>query len=182
MRFYMLVLLTLVFPVQAAAVDPESLSPAIKQLRALAETPALVLAVKNNSKPLTIRQMLKLDQKWRSEQGIEAELLIPEAQQVFKRFMGKSKIFVELILIGSYGETLGAMPKTSDYWQGDEAKFKQVMAYNDLYIGPLSWDESTLSISAQISTPIYHDGDIIGVLTGGVEASLEDLSAAKIRE
>lgn len=183
MRFNIAMWLLLFVSIHANAIDPSSLKPAIKQLYALSESPILVKVIQEHHKPLTIRHMLKIDQQWRLNPSIAEKLLVPEAQRVFEDFMKqKQNLFIELILMGSYGETLGAIPITSDYWQGDEPKFMQVMGHDEIFIDALNWDESTQTISAQISVPIVSGTQIIGVLTGAVEANLKALGNAEISE
>lgn len=180
MARYLASLLLLFSSISALAIDSERLKPAISQLVSLSQSSDVIKIVSAHSEPLTIRYMLKMDQLWRTQEGFSDNILDPDAQSALKSFMAKnSNLFIELILMGRYGETLGAIPKTSDYWQGDEAKFIQVMGYDEIFIDALNWDESTQTISAQISVPVHANGDIIGVLTGAVEASLKALGNAK---
>ena len=51
------------------------------------------------------------------------------------------------------------------------------MADESVFVDQLNWDDSTQTISAQISVPVKDQaGEMFGVLTGSVEASLGDLS------
>ena len=65
---------------------------------------------------------------------------------------------------------MAAFPPTSDYWQGDEEKWSE--SFNDgegrVFIGPLEFDESTKTTAVQISMPMIHFGETIGVLVVGV--------------
>ena len=68
---------------------------------------------------------------------------------------------------------MAAYPATTDYWQGDEAKWKDTF-HNDkgsLYIGPVELDESTNTKAVQISVPVLDKGKIIGVLIVGIKLS-----------
>ncbi|GAA6135098.1 hypothetical protein NBRC116188_18880 [Oceaniserpentilla sp. 4NH20-0058] len=182
MARYAAPILLLFISICAQAIEPEKLKPAISRLVSLSQSADIIEIINTHSKPQTIRYMLKMDQLWRTQEGISDNVLDPAAQKILQSFMAQnSNFFIEVILIGQYGETLGSIPKTSDYWQGDEAKFKQVMGYDEVFIDALRWDESTQTISAQISVPIYFNRDIIGVLTGAVEASLKALGNAKFR-
>ena len=59
---------------------------------------------------------------------------------------------------------------TSDYCQGDEENF--IESYNSgdgrFYQGDIVFDESTNSISVQVSIPVFDEGITIGVLIVGL--------------
>ena len=73
------------------------------------------------------------------------------------------------------GLNVGQSDVTSDYWQGDEAKWQR--SFNEgrgaLYIGEIAWDESADSMLVQISVPIMIDDSAIGALTVGKTVSSE---------
>ncbi|NVK36969.1 MAG: hypothetical protein HWE18_03500 [Gammaproteobacteria bacterium] len=50
----------------------------------------------------------------------------------------------------------------------------------NVYVGGIDWDESSRTISAQISVPVWIDGKLEGVLTGAIEADLEALSKTQV--
>ena len=182
MRFFTAFCTLLIICASAQAVDHNSLKPAISHLRTFANSPDVIKVIKSQTQHRTIRELLKIDQLWRIEPGIENKIFNTDAQGLLLEFMAKhNAVFVEMIVIGSQGETLGAIPKTSDYWQGDEAKFKQVMGHGDIFIDAMDWDESSQTISAQISVPVFADNEVIGVITGAVEASLKALGDVELR-
>ena len=61
--------------------------------------------------------------------------------------------------------------KTSDYWQGDEAKFKK--SYNGgegaVFIDDVEFDDSTQAYLVQISVPVKDGGNVIGAITFGID-------------
>ncbi len=61
--------------------------------------------------------------------------------------------------------------KTSDYWQGDEAKFKE--SYKDgqgaLHVSKVKFDDSTQTYVVQVSVPVVDGSEIIGAITIGVD-------------
>lgn len=175
--------LVLLLSLNTQAIDYEQLKGPIAQLRTFAKQPQLVSIVNAQSLPVSIPYMLEIDQRWRVDNQLHKELLNQDIQAKFDQMLSKQGVlFVELILMGSSGQTLGAVPITSDYWQGDEDKFTQVMSHHDVFIGTLEWDESSQVVSAQISVPVMSDGKVIGVLTGAVEASLKALSLTEVPE
>ena len=83
-------------------------------------------------------------------------------------------IYSEAFLADNQGANVGAYPATSDYWQGDEAKF--TIAFNSgrgqLLITPVSFDLSTFTFAAQVAAPVVNDqGKTIGVLFIGIKLS-----------
>jgi len=64
---------------------------------------------------------------------------------------------------------------TSDYWQGDEAKWQ--MTYGEpagtVHLGDVELDESTQTYQSQVSFPIFdpETGEGIGAVTVGVDLS-----------
>jgi hypothetical protein len=68
------------------------------------------------------------------------------------------------------GALVCATAKTSDYWQGDEAKWQR--AFNggkgDVFIDRPKFDESAGARIAQISVPVMENGRAIGAVTVGV--------------
>jgi hypothetical protein len=61
--------------------------------------------------------------------------------------------------------------KTSDYWQGDEAKFKN--SYNggkgSIFVDDVEFDDSAQMYVSQVSVPVIDDGKVIGAITFGVD-------------
>ena len=71
------------------------------------------------------------------------------------------------------GATLAMTDKTSDYWQGDEAKFKKV--YKDgegtVFVDEVKFDESTQASLVQVSVPVKDGDKVIGVITIGIDVA-----------
>ncbi len=82
----------------------------------------------------------------------------------------KNHVFTEAFLCDKRGAVVGEYPKTSDYWQGDEAKFTECYNMYDgkVFIGQLNFDESTQAYSVQISVPVKDNEKTIGVLVLGI--------------
>ena len=62
--------------------------------------------------------------------------------------------------------------ETSDYWQGDEAKWQETFGNGsgDIHISEVEFDESTGSYQSQVSMPISDPdtGELIGAITFGI--------------
>ena len=182
MSLIKITLLLLVFSVGANGVELEQLAKPIAQLKVIAEQPAIQMSIQTNSQDLLdIQDMIKIDQQWKVNPNLPNELLDPSVQQLFIEYLSQPHtMFVELILMGKQGQTLAGAPHTTDYWQGDEAKFIETLKRENVYVNSLDWDESSRTISAQISIPVWINGNIQGVLTGAVEANLEALSNTEV--
>lgn len=71
----------------------------------------------------------------------------------------------------NHGANAGENAITSDYWQGDEAKWKN--SYNNsnggIDIGNLKYDKSAKSVLRQISLPLITNNEkVIGAVTYGI--------------
>lgn len=175
-------LLLLVFSVGANGVELEQLAKPITQLKAIAKQPAVQMSIQAHSQEkIDIQSMIEIDRQWQANPNLPNKMLDPSVQQLFNEYIQQPHaMFVELILMAKQGQTLAGAPITSDYWQGDEAKFLEVLKRENIFVSSLDWDESSRSISAQISIPVWVNGKIQGVLTGAVEANLEALSNTEI--
>ena len=69
------------------------------------------------------------------------------------------------------GANVAMTDKTSDYWQGDEAKFKE--SYNNgegaVHISDVEFDDSTQAYLVQVSVPVKDGDAIIGAITVGID-------------
>ena len=129
--------------------------------------------LEHNQKNVSLDDIAKIDADW-IEGKINDFVLSLQNNKVGKILQHKiesnSVIYVEAFLCDKQGAVVGEFPATSDYWQGDEDKF--IKSFNNglgqTYIGPLEFDESTQTHSVQISTPVFHDNETIGVLVVGL--------------
>ena len=92
-------------------------------------------------------------------------------KKVVKRSEGA---FSEIFVMDNKGLNVGQSAKTSDYWQGDEAKWIETFTKGAIHIGDVEEDESTQTFQVQVSWPLERDGEIIGAITFGIDvAALE---------
>ncbi len=68
------------------------------------------------------------------------------------------------------GLNVGQSDITSDYWQGDEAKWKKSYGagMGAVHVGKIKQDESTQKFQSQVSVAISDGGKVIGAVTVGV--------------
>lgn len=159
--------------------------PALKELaenriRAMVSDPAIVAAIKaQNAKfgSMSEAEIVALDDKWRAEIGSGSTptidpVLNGAVAELLRDYRDDSAgLFTEIFVMDSVGLNVAASDTTSDYWQGDEAKWQQSYATgaDGLHISEVDLDESTQIYQAQVSVAITDDsGAPIGAATFGV--------------
>lgn len=120
-----------------------------------------------------------LDAKWRSGRFAENEPLIVdvlsnEAAEFLREQVANSNgAITEAFVMDSLGLNVAASAATSDYWQGDEAKFQQtyLVGANAVHFGDVEFDDSTGAVQGQISMTIVDTatGNTVGAITVGVD-------------
>ncbi|MGV8833192.1 MAG: hypothetical protein ACOH2N_14540 [Devosia sp.] len=124
----------------------------------------------------------ELDKQWRAEVGASSKPLIDAtlanaASQylagVQEESMGK---YTEIFAMDAKGLNVAQSTLTSDYWQGDEAKFTESFGAGAgaVQLGEIEQDESTQIFQSQVSVPITDPatGALIGAITVGVDVSM----------
>lgn len=123
-----------------------------------------------------------LDKKWRAEVDAADKPLIDSvlsnaASKFLQDKRAESKgVIAEIFVMDDKGLNVAQSDATSDYWQGDEAKFQKSFGVGPdaLFIDKAEKDESTQKFQAQASFTLKDEtGKPIGAVTVGV--SLDDL-------
>ena len=143
---------------------------------------ALIVAVREqNSRNAGLSQIEidALDQQWRAERQQDGQPLIDEVlsrplsvmlQQLQEQSDG---IVTEVFVMDDRGLNVGQSQVTSDYWQGDEAKWQEtfLVGPDAMLIGDIEYDESTRKWQSQLSLPITdpENGAVIGAITVGID-------------
>jgi hypothetical protein len=74
------------------------------------------------------------------------------------------------------GLNVGQSGITSDYWQGDEAKWQKTYGKGPdaILIDDVEFDESSQTFQSQVSLPVVDSisGEVIGAVTVGVNMDL----------
>lgn len=177
-----LVLLVLGLAFAAEKAPQEIVTFAQEKLMPWGENPVIVQAVKaQNAKGMTLEEIKALDERWINTPGI-ADFIKPylenECAKELRKLQESAPYFAEIFVTDNQGGLVAATDKTSDYWQGDEAKFTECFKGEEgvLYIADVEFDESTQTYSVQISVPVRDEGKVIGVIVVGidVDAFLEE--------
>ena len=141
----------------------------------------LVAAIKaQNEKHANLAQadIDAMDKKWRAETGASSKPMIDEVMsRAVSGFLGQVKnetegLVTEVFVMDAKGLNVAQSDVTSDYWQGDEAKWKKTyLAGPDaVFIDEVEEDESTQTFQSQLSMSIVDpaSGEVIGAITVGM--------------
>lgn len=143
---------------------------------------AAIRAANSAHADMTEEQILTLDQAWRSEVGtgstptITPVLESPITQWLRDMVASSEGMITEIIVMDNRGLNVGVSDVTSDYWQGDEAKYLETYAVGPdaVHVSEIELDESSQTYQAQVSFTVVDatDGSPIGAVTVGLNAEL----------
>ncbi|HNL70125.1 MAG TPA: hypothetical protein PKK76_16465, partial [Leptospiraceae bacterium] len=133
--------------------------------------PVIVEAIKKANAKNEKRSMDEIkaaDQEWIKAEGISdlmREMLTNDAAQFLKKKQKESDgKYSEIFVMDFQGCNVAMSAKTSDFWQGDEAKF--IKSYNDgkgaVFVDKVKFDESTKVPQVQVSLPVLDGNKVIG--------------------
>nr|WP_321443597.1 hypothetical protein [uncultured Cohaesibacter sp.] len=133
-----------------------------------------------------------LDKQWRDERKQEKKPLIASTLSsplsvYLTRMQGQSLgLFVEIFVMNKKGLNVGQSSITSDFWQGDEAKFQKTFDVGPtaVFIDEPEWDEDNHIWRMQINKSLVDpaNNELIGAAT--IEVNLTELerrTAAKAK-
>jgi len=143
------------------------------------EEPAIVnaiLAQNGAHADLSQSDIDALDARWRTELSsetrpmIEAQLSNALSLYLKSRQRAAEGVIAEIFVMDDRGLNVGQSDITSDYWQGDEAKWQRSFGSDALYIEEAGRDDSTQLMQSQASLPIRNPdtGAVIGAITIGI--------------
>lgn len=77
----------------------------------------------------------------------------------------------EIFVMDNRALNVGQSGPTSDYWQGDEAKWQQtfLVGADAVHISKIEYDESSKAFDFQLSFSIVDGNEVIGAVTFGVK-------------
>ncbi|NLC70324.1 MAG: hypothetical protein GX751_03065 [Desulfuromonadaceae bacterium] len=159
----------------AAPPSTEVVQLANTKLAKIGTDPVIVAAVKaENAKGKTLADIQSLDEKWIAERGIAGymtELINSDVGRHLSNILYSTEYIMEIFVMDNQGANVAMTGKTSDYWQGDEKKFKN--AFNEgkggVFIDEAGFDLSCQAFVMQISVPVMEGGKAIGAITFSVD-------------
>lgn len=152
-----------------------------RSVRSWIQEPAIVNAlIAQNAAHAGLSQadIEDMDARWRTELSsaarpmIEAQLSNALSLYLKGRQRAAEGLITEIFVMDNRGLNVGQSDITSDYWQGDEAKWQKSFGAGPgaLHIDEAERDESTQLMQSQASLPIEdpQTGKVIGAITVGV--------------
>lgn len=144
-------------------------------LKGYGTAPEIVEAVKAaNAENKTLAQIKATDDQWQNTPGLSAfmKAMMSSACGVFlSDIQEEAPYCAEIFVMDNQGANVAMTDKTSDYWQGDEAKFKN--AFNNgqgaVFVDEVEFDDSAQTYISQVSVPVMDGGAAIGAITFGID-------------
>ncbi|PUB18817.1 hypothetical protein [Yoonia sediminilitoris] len=151
-------------------------------IRAWASNPVLVEAINEQNVRTADFDQAMIDQAdllWRAQvdiegaENIEEVLINPAANFLREQVVASAGAITEVFIMDSHGMNVAASAVTSDYWQGDEAKFTQTypMGPDAVHLGDVELDQSTQAVQSQVSIPMVDPdtSEVIGAMTVAID-------------
>lgn len=143
--------------------------------------PAIINAIKaqnTTSTALTQAEIDALDKQWRSEVSSTDKAMINKVLNnalsgyLQGKLAASNGLYTEIFVMDNRGLNVGQSNITSDYWQGDEAKWQDtfMQGANSIHISEVEEDESTQTYQSQLSLPVVDPSSqaVIGAITIGI--------------
>ena len=147
------------------------------------QDPDLIQGIKEQNRRtagLSQAEIEAMDKAWAAEIGkkdqptIKAVTDSAVSKLVREKLQLAKGLYTEIIVMDARGLNVGMTSATSDYWQGDEAKWTETFAKGPdaVHADAPRRDESTLMAQRQISVTVVDpaDGKPIGAVTVAVDA------------
>jgi len=175
--------LTLTTPAFAADAPPAMASYIEDELKAWindAQIVAGITAQNATTSDLSEDEIIARDNVWRGEVGasdtpmIDGVVNTPLAGFLRDHVEKSQGRITEVFVMDSRGLNVASSGVTSDYWQGDEAKFQKTydVGSGAVFVDEIELDESTQTYQGQASFAITDpaSGAVIGAITVGLNA------------
>ena len=150
-----------------------------KELQQWINDPVIIYAIKEQNqlhRKMNQLRINRLDFMWREADSYDPmiiDLLDRQASIIARDRRARSNGIVnEIIVMDAYGLNVAISDRTSDYFQGDEAKWKETFLKGPgaIHVSDLEFDESTGKVQTQVSLTVVDPGTgkAIGALTLGI--------------
>jgi len=167
--------------------EPQIRSAFEQHVQTWLNDPAVVEAIKaQNAKhaSLTDAEIETMDQDWRAQAKAGSGPLVDQLlSAALSKFLAERKnatngVITEMFVMDNRGLNVGQSDLTSDYMQGDEAKWQKTFQVGPdaVFVDDVEFDDSAESFQSQISVTIKDPatGEAIGAITVGI--NVEKLS------
>jgi len=161
--------------------ESELKSLASGQIAEIASSAEVIAAVKAQNGETGSYEQAKIDEldtTWRAEaEAVDQPMIDAVMEKDLSVHLagvqeGSDGLFTEIFVMDAKGLNVGQSEVTSDYWQGDEAKWQETYSVGKgaVHISELEEDDSTQTLQSQVSVPVVDpaSGETIGAVTFGV--------------
>ncbi|HCY85535.1 MAG TPA: hypothetical protein DHV36_10410 [Desulfobacteraceae bacterium] len=138
-------------------------------------SPEIVSAVKaQNKMKKSLADIQAMDERWKATPGIAPfmkELMDSDCGVFLRQLQDSAPYYAEIFVMDNQGANVAMTDKTSDYWQGDEAKFKRSFnsGQGQIFVDEVEFDESSQVYVVQVSVPVMDGDRAIGAITFGID-------------
>ena len=145
-----------------------------EELVELGRNSRVIAAVEaQNALGRSLDQIKQFDEEWQNAGSVTRfmlDLMSNDLALVLHNFEYTYGFIVETFVMDNRGANVAQTARTSDYWQGDEAKFSG--SYNNgsgaIHYGDVEYDGSVDEIIVQVSVPVMNGSRAVGAITFGV--------------
>ena len=179
----------------SAATADESVIPSklIDEIRTWTASPVVLLTLEASNKKhegLSEEKIIELDKQWRAERKVDDQPLItavlssPLSGYLTAIQAASLGLYSEIFVMDNKGLNAGQSAITSDFWQGDEAKFQKTFpkGAKAVFVDDPEMNDDTATERVQVNMSISDGIEAVGAVT--VEVNLTELrrrqSAGKI--
>jgi hypothetical protein len=156
----------------------------VDQVRQWSGSPVVLLTLEaSNQRYANLEQARidALDQQWRAEREVEDQPLItavlssPLSSYLTRIQANSQGLFSAIFVMDAVGLNAGQSAITSDFWQGDEAKWQQtfLVGPDAVFIDEVEINEDTGTEIRQLNLSIAQDGKVVGAIT--VDVNMTEL-------
>jgi hypothetical protein len=172
-RVLLAVVLLLPPPVSAVAQTDEQVRQIAQarasKARAIASDPELLQAVlAKNAQRETDEQIRTRDRQWINNPADPLRRALTESRcaERLRELVKDDPLVAEVILMDEHGANVCVSKATSDYWQGDEAKWEKTFREGlDPFVDAPAFDLSSGVFAVQLSVPVRKEATRVGALT-----------------
>ncbi|HEY9537054.1 MAG TPA: hypothetical protein VIS03_05620 [Kiloniellaceae bacterium] len=156
----------------------------VDEVRQWSSSPVVMMTLEaSNARYLGLDQagIQALDQQWVAEREVEDQPLItavlssPLSSYLTRIQADSQGLFTAIFVMDRSGLNAGQSAITSDFWQGDEAKFQKTFQVGPdaIFVDDIEINEDTGAEIAQLNMSIAQDGKLVGAIT--VDVNLTEL-------
>lgn len=156
----------------------------VEQVREWASSPVVLLTLEaSNERYANLDQAAidALDAQWTAEREVTDQPLItavlssPLSSYLTKIQANSQGLFAAIFVMDGTGLNAGQSAITSDFWQGDEAKWQKTyqVGADAVFIDEVELNEDTGAEIRQLSMAISQDGKVVGAVT--VDVNITEL-------